>query len=65
MVFSISQFIYDNIQYKFEYYYNMGLFQNEIKIAETHKNNKSNNVRIKAFSGYDAIREKLDEQIHC
>ena len=38
----------------------MGLFQNEIKIVGKH-NNKTNNVKIKCFNGYEAIGEKFDE----
>ena len=33
----------------------MGLSQNEIKIVEQPKNNKTNHVKMKSLSGYDAI----------
>ena len=39
----------------------MGLFQNEIKIPEKPKNNKTNNIKIIFLNGYDVIRNKLDE----
>ena len=34
----------------------MGLFQNEIRIVEQPKNNKTNAVKLKSVNGYDAIR---------
>ena len=39
----------------------MGLFQNGIQIVENYKHTKTNNINIKSLSGYDAIREQLDE----
>ena len=42
----------------------MGLFQNGIQIVENYKHTKTNTINIKSLSGYDAIREQLDEIIH-
>ena len=42
----------------------MGLFQNDINIAEKLKHNKTNNVKTKSLNGYDAIRENLMTLIH-
>ena len=39
----------------------MGLFRNEIQIAEKHKTNKPDKVRIKCLNVYNAMREGLDE----
>lgn len=39
----------------------MGFFQNDIKIVEKPKYNKTNDVKMQSLSGYDAISEKLDE----
>ena len=39
----------------------MVLFQNEIQIAGKPKSNKPDKVNLKSLKGYDAIREKLDE----
>ena len=40
---------------------NMGLFQNEIQIVENPENNKPDKVKLESLNGYDAIREKLDD----
>ena len=42
--------------------YNMGLFKEVELIIPPKKQNTSNKtVKVKSLSGYDAIREKLDE----
>ena len=39
----------------------MGFFYKEVQSVEKPNHNKTNNVKIKSLNGYDAIREKLDE----
>ena len=39
----------------------MGLLNQEITVFEKPKNSKTNNIKIKCLSGYDAIREENDE----
>ena len=40
----------------------MGLFNKENTVVGKPKNNKTNNIKIKSLSGYDAIRENLDKE---
>ena len=41
----------------------MTFFNKEVEliIPPKKQNNKNNNVKVKSLNGYDAIREKLDE----
>ena len=39
----------------------MGLFNKEIQVNEKRKNNKTNTIKIKSLSGYDAIIKKINE----
>ena len=41
----------------------MGFFTTDIELIEPKKqtNNKTDNIKVKALHGYDAIREKLEE----
>ena len=39
----------------------MGFFQNDIQMVENPKSNKPDKVKLKSLNGYDATREKLDE----
>ena len=36
----------------------MGLFNKEIQVNETPKNDQINTIKVKSLNGYDSIREK-------
>ena len=45
----------------FEYEYKLGLFQNDIQVVETLRNNIPDNVQLKILNGYDSIRKEVDQ----